>query len=227
MISYLGYDPGAIGKHGVACVAMKPSGPCCTIALDTVHSADEALAWITDHIRRADTRGGIGICAPTEWNLGPAGVRAADRYLLKSHSSAKVMPPYRLDTSLTLGGMAMLVKLRERWCDLPVTEVRPDLLYASMSGRAYDFATLDGDMCRWITRRTDIIRLIEDDGYYPWDETQWRALFAAWVCSQGIERWLDLHDLPPDGAPGLVVRPAGRTKFVWPPSPARTTGARP
>ncbi len=216
MTTYFGYDPGLDENHGVASLEVDPQGRFQCTAMDRVPTADAALGWLSERIGAASDRGGLGIGAPTEWCLGSMGNRTAEDFLRTHYGDRELTEPNWLTGAMPLGGMGVLVKLRERWSDLLVTETHPRILYTAMSHEPFDFDELGIDMSRWLARRVDTTTLVGDT-WLVWSEASWNALFSAWVCAEGMKSgWQDLHDPTRSKAPGTVVRPAGKTKFLWP-----------
>ncbi len=216
MVMYFGYEPGTDGTHGVAALQEDPSGHRRCLAMATLQSGEDALRWLIDRIDRAPERAGIGISTPTEWSLAPTGDRPAECFLRARLGAEEVVEPHWLVGAMLLNGMGVLIRLREQWSDLFVTETRPWPLYATVSHEEADFDLLGIDMCRWLSRRVDVDGLMAE-GYLAWDGPKWGALMSAWACAEGLRAgWRDLHDAQHLARVGTILRPAGTTKYLWP-----------
>ncbi len=223
MTVYFGYNPGIDGEHGVSAVSVKRAGlPRCRAAA-TVQTADAALAWLVERIADADVCGGLAVSAPTEWTLGPGCERPADRYLRERYGDDMMVSPEFTEGAVALSGMCVLMKLRERWSDLLVTETEPRLLCGEMDRQQYDVDGFYEEMEKWLRpctprRSIPVVRppLLS--------EPMWRAVFSAWALGRSTDHWLDLHGVAAARSERFVMRPAGRTKFLWPP-PCPNTAA--
>ncbi len=216
MIMYFGFQPGMDGNHGVAALEEDPTGRRRCVAMARLKTADAALRWFLDRIACAMNLGGIGIGTLTEWCLGSSGDRPGEVLMREAPASDPSIDPNAIVGAVALGGMGVLIKLREHRHDLVVSEAHPRALYTALTGGPSEFDVGGIDMCRWLSRRVDVDALMAN-ACITWNSAQWGALMSAWACAEGLKAgWHDLHDaqhLPRFGTP---VRPAGKTKFLWP-----------
>ena len=92
----VGYDPGGMGKHGVAVLRVQPKGDrwrSADLRVITAQTLTEVVTWVTDTCRDGRIIA-AGTDTLTEWNSGPGGWRPADRWLINEY------PPPRLGASL-------------------------------------------------------------------------------------------------------------------------------
>ena len=202
----VGYDPGGNGRHGLAVLDVADGEP---RALDvsthpTVESVLQAVEGTAPLAVGADTL--------TCWATGRSGWRPADRWLRAEYPAAarSVASPNALYGSMSLGGMAVLLALRQRDAAVLVTETHPKVLYRAFWRRHYDYAAEARAMDRDLGLALGLdVRTAND---HEWDAAV--SAFAALHVLRGD--WpLDLHALPLSGGERLVT-PCGPTRYGWP-----------
>ena len=117
MTLYLGYDPGGMGKNGVAAIQVA-SDALNVIDQATVRDAAEALSWLGAHARTAVA---LGIDTLLAWS--PKGGRACDNALRRKYGGNSIVAQNSLYSSMTLNGAIVAKRL-----GLPVYESHPKLL---------------------------------------------------------------------------------------------------
>jgi hypothetical protein len=217
----LGYDPGGDGGHGVAAVHFDPASAA-TVEFETVKTVEHAVTWLAARLpRREGSRAAIGIDTLTVWSTGSAGWRPADAWLRQMYSSVRnsVAAPNSLFGSMAIGGVGVLVALRELAPSLIVSETHPKVLYFAIANEKYAF---DADAGSTMNER--LRGWTGWAGVTPRNDHQWDAVASAWAVHEGaVGRWeRDLHALPTRGGERLL-RPAGPSHFFWPPSSTEAT----
>jgi predicted nuclease with RNAse H fold len=126
---WIGVDPGGKQSFGIAVIHADGTsdGRCWSCA-------DEAVAWIKDEPL------GVGIDAPLWWSSGPSSDRKADQWLRRAYGRAAGgdLHPGTVQAANSLQGAALvqaamfIVRLRERFPSMPVTESHPKALLKAM-----------------------------------------------------------------------------------------------
>lgn len=203
----VGYDPGGNGSHGVAALRIQ-EGETTEINVDTLETAEHVIRWM-DGIGPIV---GLGVDTLTCWSTGPGGWRDADLWLRDNYASARnsVVAPNSLYGSMALNGMSVLIASRDRYGELPVTETHPKVLYASLAGERYDFASDTDGMVQRLAQWLDLQLRVEK-------EHEWDAAISALAAFKGIsEVWSrDLIPQEPRGDSQLVF-PCGLVNYWWP-----------
>lgn len=147
---YLGYDPGGNGSHGVAAIRVR-GGAVVDRQLATPRVVTDVLDWFLDPdlAQRFGPAVGIGIDTLTYWHSGESGLRRADSCLRdcfdralneafgrKRHTTS-VTALNGLRSSMTINGMFVLRRLRDRNHGLYVTETHPKILHWALFGKPY------------------------------------------------------------------------------------------
>jgi hypothetical protein len=107
---------------------------------------------------------------------------------------------------MAVQGMALAIRVRERWPGIQLNETHPKLLYYALTGNRYPkfetgFATW---LCRQFTPQIDVEMA---------NDHEWDALISAWGTWSGMTgRWS--KDLM-SGVDNLIL-PAGSTTYFWP-----------
>lgn len=204
--TFVGYDPGGNGSHGLATLAVTGGRPS-ALRVETLPNV-EAVS------RRVEAVGdltGVGVDTLTCWSTGPGGWRPADRWLRAAYPEVRpsVASPNALYGSMSVSGMAVLVALRQRRPDLLVTETHPKVLRWAVWGRRhrYDEAReMDADLSALVGLP---VRTAND---HEWDAAV--SAHAARCAFRGA--WAhDLHQLPTAEGERLVA-PCGPTRYAWP-----------
>ena len=203
----VGYDPGGNGRHGLALLGLAGGAPR-TLDVETCADVEAVL-------RRVEAAGpllGVGVDTLTCWSTGPSGWRPADRWMRARYPDVhrSVASPNTLYGSMSLSGMAVLLALRERQPDLPVTEAHPKVLFHAWTGRKYAYAAEARPMDRLLAERLD--RPVETANDHEWDAAA-SAVTALHLLRGDWPR--DLHALPTSDAERILA-PAGPTSYVWP-----------
>lgn len=202
----LGYDPGGNGRHGLARLGVVEGAPN-ALEVWTLETAEAVLGVAESHAPLA-----IGTSSVTCWATGPSGWRPADRWLRTQYpaSGQSVASPNSLYGSMSVGGMAVLLALRERDPALVVTEAHPKALYRAFWHRHYDYDAEAREMDADLGTALGIdVRTHSDH--------EWDAVIAALSAFHALRGdWpRDLHLLPLDDGERLVT-PCGPTHFAWP-----------
>jgi hypothetical protein len=215
MALFFGYDPGGDGAHGAAQIEVElPSGRVLGTDVLLSETADDVLNYFGGAMR-SQRIAGIGVDTLTEWCLGSAGWRPADRWLRAKYPKVakSVASANSISGSMCLNGVGVLHALREHDPSLLITETHPKVLHFALTGAKYDWDSSRAQMIGWVRSQLghDTPALASDH--------EFDALVSAWACAKGVlGHWTrDLHAL--DGVAeknGTVVRPAGRTRYFWP-----------
>jgi hypothetical protein len=120
---YLGFDPG--GDRGFGAAVLRGV----EVKVTTVSTVGEAIRWACANCGRNCPKA-AGIDTLLHWCGGPGGWRAADKELRAAYSEARssVLSPNGLYGSMVVGGMALALRLRQRWPEIALNETHPKLL---------------------------------------------------------------------------------------------------
>lgn len=204
----VGYDPGGNGKHGLARATLR-DGNIVSVTTKTLRNVEDVVASILD----VETLVGLGIDTLTCWSTGSSGWRPADRWLQREYPAVRnsIQAPNSLYGAMSVSGMAALVAVRQAFPGIFVTETHPKVLHHALSGRHYNYGgpnatVMNMNLSRWLS--IDVA---------PENEHEWDAAISIVAVIHGLQgRWQrDLHALPPDSDERLV-KPCGRTAYVWP-----------
>ncbi len=205
--SFLGYDPGGDGNHGVA-VLRVDAGKLSSVEVTTLQTAEDALRFF----ERQRNALAIGIDTLTCWSTGPGGWRPADRWLRKNYPGVQksVVTPNGLFGSMGLNGPSVLLTLRNATPCLMATETHPKVLHWHFSNERYDFPVHRDRMNAQLARLLDLAITVDT-------EHAWDAAISAFAAYMGyIQEWpLDLHDERP-AENERIVWPCGQTHYFWP-----------
>jgi hypothetical protein len=125
---FFGFDPGGKGRFGVAWLRGHE------IRVETVGSVKAAVKWAEDVCEGRPLAAGIDTLL--HWSVGDGGNREAERYLRKYLRSG-VLSPNSLLGAMTIGGVTLALKLRDRWPSIELNETHPKALYSWFTGCAY------------------------------------------------------------------------------------------
>jgi predicted nuclease with RNAse H fold len=130
--TWIGVDPGGAGAFGLA--FLKPDGSCYTCSVDFV---DQAIQVVRENA--ASTPAGIGIDAPLWWSSGAGGVRKADQWIRDTYGlpTRKVQAVNSLWGSVLAQGMMFVVRVREIFADVKITETHPKAVLAALGREAW------------------------------------------------------------------------------------------
>lgn len=123
---WIGADPGGEGKFGLA--ILEGSGSCHTWVVD---HADEAMSVIRERVHSVPA--GVGVDAPLWWSSGPGGLRRADQWIRETHglASRNVQAVNSMWGAVLAQGMMFVMRIRELFPGVPVTEVHPKAVLAA------------------------------------------------------------------------------------------------
>ena len=203
----VGYDPGGNGAHGLA-IATYQDGEVIELELSTCRTAEKAIAAICVH----ENVLGIGIDTLTCWSTGPSGWRPADRWLKNNYPSItnSIASANSLFGSMGLNGMAVLLKLRQTFPGIHVSETHPKVLYFELAQSKYDYGTNSAEMDALLG---ELLGMRINTG----NDHEWDAAVSVYALSCGLKgRWAhDLHRLATQQDES-IVEPAGTTSYWWP-----------
>ncbi len=130
---YLGFDPGGDHKFGVALL----DGDC--LRTSTVSTVDEAVGWAGD---ACGSRRPIaaGIDTLLHWAASKSGTRPCDFQLRNKYPLMKnsIVSPNSLYGAMTIGGMALAFRLRQKWAELVLNETHPKVFFYARWDQRYD-----------------------------------------------------------------------------------------
>jgi len=215
MALFFGYDPGGDGANGVAQLEIDlATGRALQVSTKLAATASAALEYFSAALATSPAAG-IGVDTLTEWSMGSAGWRPADRWLREKYAAVakSVVSPNAIFGAMSLNGMSVVHALRQRDAALVVSETHPKVLYFALAGTKYDWNDSRQSMIAWLNELLGGATLgsVTDD--------EFDAVLSAWTCAQGVAgRWTrDLHaSNAGDGIAGAPIRPAGPTNYFWP-----------
>ena len=130
---WIGVDPGGVGNFGLA--ILKADGSChaCSVAY-----VDAAIDAIRKHVRFM--LAGIGVDAPLWWCSGSAGLRKADQWIRDKYGlpNRNVQAVNSLWGSVLAQGMMFVVRIREVFPDVSVTETHPKAVLKALSRETWE-----------------------------------------------------------------------------------------
>lgn len=129
---WLGADPGGSGAFGVAILERD------IVTSRVVSSVDEAIKFFRGHVGN-DRPSAVGIDAPLWWSSGPSGGRKVDSLLRLRYSlsGGQVQAPNSLRGAAVLQAAMLIVRLREAYPDISVTETHPKALLSGVFGGSF------------------------------------------------------------------------------------------
>jgi hypothetical protein len=129
---YLGFDPGGDRKFGVALL----DGGCGKTS--TVSTVDEAMKWAID-VRGARKPKAAGIDTLLHWATSKSGTRPCDERLGARYPKARksIMSPNSLFGAMAIGGMALALRLRQKWPETLLNETHPKVFLRAQD-KVYD-----------------------------------------------------------------------------------------
>ncbi len=174
MSVWVGADPGGNNHFGV-CI-LNEGNELRTFLCD---SADDAVSWLGDQLD--DAPDGAGVDAPLWWSSGAGGGRMSDRWIRRTYgiASGTVQSGNSLQGAALIQGAMFVVRLREQYGGVPVTESHPKALIKALNVNRDEFAE------RYSLARIDLTEHESD------------AVISAIAAREGFEgRWA--HDLVRD-----------------------------
>lgn len=196
---FLGFDPGGGDRFGVASLIGDH------VETSTVSSVAAAVTWAGDRCGSSIPYA-AGVDTLLHWSDGPGGWRPADKVLRAAYPKAanSVISPNGLYGSMAIGGMALAIRLRERWRDILLNETHPKLLVHALGGDRYADADAHAAIA-WLADHAGL----DTSGVGSGHELD--ALLSAWATRQGVRAgWSDLLDDDP-----ALILPAGRVSYLW------------
>ncbi len=197
---YLGFDPGGDRGFGAAVLCG------IEVKVTTVSTVSEAIRWACASCGPICPKA-AGIDTLLHWCDGPGGWRPADRELRAAYPEARssVLSPNGLYGSMVVGGMALALRLRQRWPEIGLNETHPKLLgYALRRVRH-----TDGDpraAISWLAQYAGL----DLDGIVTGHELD--AILSAWATRAGLAGgWRDLVRDDPN-----AIFPIENVSYLWP-----------
>ncbi len=197
---FLGFDPGGEHNFGVAVIVGAD------VRTITVSTVAEAMAWA---VARCGDRipAAAGIDTLLHWSDGAAGWRPADKLLRAAYPTManSVMSPNGLFGSMGIGGMALALRLRERWPGILLNETHPKVLVGARGGPRYQDAAADAAI-EWFAAHSGLDMRGARGGH------ELDGVLSAWTTREGLSKgWGDLV-----GVDRSLIFPAGAVSYLWP-----------
>jgi hypothetical protein len=202
---YLGFDPGGDRGFGVAILqGTDASGA-------TVSTVSDAMKWALSKCGTSEPIA-AGIDTMLHWSDGPGGWRPADQKLRLAYPEARssVLSPNGLYGSMGIGGMALALRLRERWPNITLNETHPKLLgFAFRRARHTDVDPVAA--IAWLAQHAGLDLASVTTGH------ELDAVISAWATREGSLRgW---RDLVPETEDRTLLFPANKVTYLWPDLP--------
>jgi hypothetical protein len=199
--NYLGFDPG--GAIGVALLTIGNTGSSCLT--DCADSVDAVLDWASKTLDRQTP-----LCAGLDtflyWETDDGGWRKADRWLRDKYPLVRksILSSNSARGAMAVQGMALAIRLRERWPHIELVETHPKVVYYALANRKHSWPS---GMAEWLIEEMDC-RTAEFVNEHCWD-----AAISAWAAMKGHKHcWKrNLRELS-----NMVIEPAGGCAYWWP-----------
>jgi len=207
---FLGFDPGGKNGFGVAMLVGQE------VTTNTVSTVADAVSWAVGQCG-ARVPVAAGVDTLLHWCDGPSGWRPADRWLRTTYpkSAVSVASANSLYGAMAVGGMALALRLRERWPPILLNETHPKVLIPALGAERYADAALEAPLA-WFADHAGL----DVSGVLGGDQLD--ALLSAWATREGLAAgWPDLVGDDP-----AVVFPAGRVSYLWPKVAAQEHGVQ-
>lgn len=201
---YLGFDPGGARGFGVAVL----DG--IRIEAATVSTVAEAARWASGACG-LDQPVAAGIDTLLHWCDGPSGWRPADKVLRAAYPEAlsSVCSPNGLFGSMSIGGMALALRLGEKWLDIRLNETHSKVLGFALRHERHTDADPKA-VIAWLAEKAGLDLTRVGTGH------ELDAIFSAWATREGlVNGWADLVIDDP-----ALLFPAGKVSYLWPEFPA-------
>jgi hypothetical protein len=176
------------------------------VATVTVSTVAEAIDWAVGQCG-ASAPVAAGVDTLLHWCDGPSGWRPADKWLRTTYpkSAPSVASANSLYGAMAVGGMALALRLRERWPLILLNETHPKVLIPALGGDRYSDAAPEAALV-WFADHAGLDVSSVRGGH------QLDALLSAWATRQGLAAgWPNLLGDDP-----ALVFPAGRVSYLWP-----------
>jgi hypothetical protein len=141
------------------------------------------------------------------WCDGPGGWRPADRSLRDAYPAARsgVISPNGLYGSMGIGGMALAMRLRQRWPSVILNETHPKVLAYSLRRELHGDADPAAGIA-WFAQHSGLDMTLIDGGH------EFDAAISAWATREGLSRgWVDLVTEDP-----ALLFPVGIVRYLCP-----------
>jgi predicted nuclease with RNAse H fold len=197
---FLGFDPGGKNGFGVAVLAEHE------VATTEVSTVADAVRWAVSQCGTS-VPVAAGVDTLLHWSDGASGWRPADKWLRQTYlkSAVRVASANSLYGAMSLGGMDLALRLRERWPSILMNETHPKMLIPALGGERYADAAPESTLACF----ADHVGL---DVYGVKSGHQLDALLSAWTTLEGLGAgWADLVDDDP-----ALLFTAGRVSYLWP-----------
>jgi hypothetical protein len=196
---YLGFDPGGDCRFGVALL----DGDC--VKASTVSTVDDAVKWAVDECgsRRPIA---AGIDTLLHWATTKSGMRPCDLQLRRKYPGVRnsIMAPNSLYGAMAIGGMALALRLHEKWPELDMNETHPKVLLHALWKERYDPKTVSAAIQRF-AGRVGIECAVQG-------EHEFDAVLSGWATREGLAHgWIDIVGVGAD-----LLFPAGPVRYLWP-----------
>ena len=179
------------------------------MSTSTVGSVDDAMEW-ADRVCRSRLPFAAGIDTLLHWASSKSGMRRCDSQLRTKYPAIKnsIVPPNSLRGAMAIGGMALALRLREKWPKLVLNETHPKVLMHARGGQRYDPKDPKAVQAA--------IRWFADQGHYTElkieGEHQLDAALSAWATRKGLTE--DWPGIIGEGAD--LVFPVREVLYLWP-----------
>jgi hypothetical protein len=202
---FLGFDPGGTDRFGAAIIHGS------AVRAATVSSVAAAMRWALQECGPREPVA-AGIDTMLHWCDGPGGWRPADAKLRAAYPAARssVLSPNGLYGSMAIGGMALALRLHQRWRSMLLNETHPKVLAFALRHKRHS----DSDplaAVAWFAEHSglDLPQLSSGD--------ELDAVLSAWATREGLSKgWANL--VTDDTA---LIFPAGQASYLWPEMPAQ------
>jgi hypothetical protein len=106
---------------------------------------------------------------------------------------------------MAIDGMALALRLRERWPTTLLNQTHPKVLIPTLGGERYADASPEAAIA-WFGKHSGL------DVSGVWNGHELDTLLSAWAIRQGLEQgWIGLVGDDP-----ALLRPAGQVRYLWP-----------
>jgi hypothetical protein len=130
-----------------------------TAVTDTCTGAAECLYWF--RVRLDGRRpAAVGIDAPLSWSIVGLGLRPMDNHLRTTYRTVakSVLATNSASGSMAIQGMAMALRLRQRWPLIALNETHPKVLVFEMRRERYVFGPV---LTAWLLRLLNLSQSCE------------------------------------------------------------------
>ncbi len=126
------------------------------------------------------------------------------------------MAPNSLFGAMSIGGMALAMRLRQEWPDIELNETHPKVIVSALGGKPYRDSAA-GQAIAWFAGHSGIDVAAIQAGH------DLDAVLSAWVTREGKTRgWPDLVN-----GDRSMLFPAGSASYFWPEDLRSTPSAKP